>query len=119
MCLTFHLSPFTLQVVAVAHTFVEVWESVAGLLAELDVLLGFADLAVTAPSRYVRPTILPAESGEITLIGSRHPCVEALVGHSMGTQQAVMPNTELKGEVFEAGEWMEYREVLIYSLFFS
>ncbi|KAG1666042.1 hypothetical protein FOA52_006916 [Chlamydomonas sp. UWO 241] len=65
------------QVVSVAHTFVEVWEGVAGLLAELDVLLGFADLAVCAPSRYVRPTMLPAESGELTLVGSRHPCVEA------------------------------------------
>lgn len=34
-----------LQVVSVAHTFVEVWESMAGLLAELDVLSGFADVA--------------------------------------------------------------------------
>ena len=68
------------QVVSVAHTFVEIWETVAGLLAELDVLLGFADLAVTAPSRYARPVMLPPEAGEITLIGSRHPCVEAQVG---------------------------------------
>jgi hypothetical protein len=28
------------QVVAVAHTFVEVWEGVIGIIAELDVLAG-------------------------------------------------------------------------------
>lgn len=67
------------QVVSVAHTFVEVWDTVSNLLAELDVLLGFADLSVSAPSRYVRPTILPADAGEITLVGCRHPCVEAQV----------------------------------------
>jgi DNA mismatch repair ATPase MutS len=63
----------------VAQTFVEVWEGVSSLIAELDVLVGFADLTVSSPSPYVRPTMLPAESGEITLVGSRHPCVEAQV----------------------------------------
>ncbi|GFH06639.1 DNA mismatch repair protein MSH2, partial [Haematococcus lacustris] len=43
------------QVVAVAHTFVEVWERVSALLAELDVLAGFADLAAHAPTPYTRP----------------------------------------------------------------
>lgn len=53
-----------MQVVGVAHTFVEVWETVAGMLTELDVLLGFAELAVCAPTPYVRPTMLGPESGE-------------------------------------------------------
>ena len=58
-----------------AHTFVEVWENVSALLAELDVLLGFAELAVNAPTPYVRPTMLPTDAGEIVLIGARtaHP----------------------------------------------
>ena len=47
-----------------AHTFVEVWETVAGMLTELDVLLGFAELAVCAPTPYVRPTMLGPEAGE-------------------------------------------------------
>ncbi|GAX83908.1 hypothetical protein CEUSTIGMA_g11332.t1 [Chlamydomonas eustigma] len=68
------------QVVSVAQTFVEVWDGISSLIAELDVLVGFADLTVTAPCPYVRPTLLPAESGEITLVGSRHPCVEAQDG---------------------------------------
>jgi DNA mismatch repair protein MSH2 len=68
------------QVVAVAHTFLEVWDGVSSLLADLDVLLGFADLAISAPSKYVRPKMLPSDAGEIALVGSRHPCVEAQDG---------------------------------------
>lgn len=56
-----------MQVVGVAHTFVEVWESVAGMLTELDVLLGFAELAVCAPTPYVRPTMLGPEAGGLKL----------------------------------------------------
>ncbi|CAM6082684.1 unnamed protein product [Calypogeia fissa] len=65
------------KVVEVAATFLEVFEGVATLFAELDVLLSFADLAVSSPSPYVRPIITPSEEGEIILKGSRHPCVEA------------------------------------------
>lgn len=68
------------QVVAVAHTFVEVWEGVASLLAELDVLTGFAELAVRAPTPYVRPTMLQPDAGEIWLEEARHPCLEAMEG---------------------------------------
>ena len=57
--------------VGVAHTFVEVWEGVSALLAEMDVLLGFAEVAVNAPVPYVRPTMLPPDEGELMLIGCR------------------------------------------------
>ena len=53
------------------------WQTVASLLSELDVLLGFADLAACSPAPYVRPTMLGAECGELVLRGARHPCVEA------------------------------------------
>jgi len=65
------------QVVAVAHSFVDVWLTVAATLAELDVLAGFAELSVNAPTPFVRPEMLDADAGEVTLQGSRHPCVEA------------------------------------------
>ena len=45
------------QVVGVAHSFCEVWLVVAGVLAELDVLAGFAELAVNAPTPFVRPEV--------------------------------------------------------------
>ncbi len=61
----------TLQVVTVASTFCEVWEGVAATIAEIDVLAGFAELAVSAPLPYVRPNMLPADAGEISLTGCR------------------------------------------------
>lgn len=65
------------RVVQTAATFSEVFESLAALLSELDVLLGFADLATSCPTPYTRPDITPSDVGDIILEGSRHPCVEA------------------------------------------
>jgi hypothetical protein len=59
------------QVVNVAATFCEVWEGVAAIIAEMDVLAGFAELAVSAPLPYVRPNMLPSDAGEISLAGCR------------------------------------------------
>ncbi|XP_031288189.1 DNA mismatch repair protein MSH2 isoform X2 [Pistacia vera] len=65
------------RVVQTAASFSEVFESLAGLLSELDVLLSFADLASSCPTPYTRPDINPPDVGDIILEGSRHPCVEA------------------------------------------
>ncbi|XVE64082.1 hypothetical protein DITRI_Ditri07aG0072600 [Diplodiscus trichospermus] len=65
------------RVVQTTATFSEVFEPLAGLLSELDVLLSFADLASSCPTPYTRPEITPADVGDIVLEGSRHPCVEA------------------------------------------
>ncbi|KMS97549.1 hypothetical protein BVRB_5g126110 isoform A [Beta vulgaris subsp. vulgaris] len=65
------------RVVHTAATFSEVFESLAALLAELDVLLAFSDLATSCPTPYTRPDITPSDVGDIILEGSRHPCVEA------------------------------------------
>ncbi|MED6172134.1 MutS-like protein [Stylosanthes scabra] len=65
------------RVVQTAATFSEVFESLAELIAELDVLLSFADLASSCPTPYTRPEITSSDEGEIILEGSRHPCVEA------------------------------------------
>jgi len=73
------------QVVEVAATFSPVWEKVAGVVAELDVLNGFAVLGASAPIQYVRPVLVDDECGSadgenrsaIVLKKSRHPCVEA------------------------------------------
>ncbi|XP_058227199.1 DNA mismatch repair protein MSH2 [Rhododendron vialii] len=65
------------RVVQTAATFCEVFESLAVLLSELDVLLSFADLAASCPTPYTRPYITLSDVGDIVLEGSRHPCVEA------------------------------------------
>jgi DNA mismatch repair ATPase MutS len=60
------------QVVAVAATFCEVWGAAAALIAELDVLAGFADLATADPTRpYCKPEILELDDGVIELRVSR------------------------------------------------
>ncbi|XP_065860687.1 DNA mismatch repair protein MSH2 [Euphorbia lathyris] len=65
------------RVVHTAATFSEVFEPIAGLLSELDVLLSFADLASSCPTPYTRPDITSSDVGDIVLKASRHPCVEA------------------------------------------
>lgn len=68
------------RVVETAATFSEVFDSIAGILSELDVLLSFADLAISCPTSYTRPSITHSDEGDIILQGSRHPCVEAQDG---------------------------------------
>ncbi|XP_027918248.1 DNA mismatch repair protein MSH2 [Vigna unguiculata] len=65
------------KVVQTATTFSEVFESLAEIISELDVLLSFADLASSCPTPYTRPDITPSDEGDIILEGCRHPCVEA------------------------------------------
>lgn len=51
-----------------AATFCEVWSKVATLVAELDVLAGFADLATADPTRpYCKPEVLEQDDGEIVI----------------------------------------------------
>ncbi|GLC60185.1 hypothetical protein PLESTB_001582900 [Pleodorina starrii] len=82
------------QVVSVAHTFVEVWEAVAALLAELDVLLAFAEAAVVAPVPYVRPEMLGPDEGILELRECRHPNVEVQDGVSFIANDCVMQRGE-------------------------
>ncbi len=57
-------------------------------LAEVDVLASFAHTAVTR--NYCRPSLEPAQSGEIEIIGGRHPVVE--VQELMRTSDRFVPN---------------------------
>jgi DNA mismatch repair protein MSH2 len=84
---------------------VQVFENFAAVLSELDVLQSFADLATSCPVPYVRPDITVSvrntswnsfkmtnfesgsklentlqDEGDIVLLGSRHPCLEAQDG---------------------------------------
>ncbi|KAG6477118.1 hypothetical protein ZIOFF_066370 [Zingiber officinale] len=68
------------RVVDVSASFSEIFEAVAGILSEMDVLLSFANLATSCPVPYVRPDITPSDQGDIILEGCRHPCVESQDG---------------------------------------
>lgn len=69
------------KAVAVAATYVPVFEAVSRLIAELDVLVSFAHAAVSTPSAaYVRPAMLPRGQGSIRVQRARHPCLELQEG---------------------------------------
>lgn len=61
-----------------ATTYLPVVESVASIIAELDVLVSFAMAAAVAPGDYVRPTLHAQGSGVLNLKDARHPCVELM-----------------------------------------
>ncbi|KVI02602.1 DNA mismatch repair protein, MSH2, partial [Cynara cardunculus var. scolymus] len=67
----------TFSEMVIDESSIQVFEGLAMLLSELDVLLSFADLAASSPTPYARPEITKSDTGDIILEGSRHPCVEA------------------------------------------
>jgi hypothetical protein len=50
------------------------------VLARLDVLANFAEVAVTAPKPYVRPMLCDEGAGVMILKQVRHPCLEVQDG---------------------------------------
>ncbi|KAI9843089.1 MAG: MutS-like protein [Sclerophora amabilis] len=64
------------EVVSVAASYCPVLESLAGVLAHLDVIVSFAHVSVHAPSSYVRPKMHPRGEGDTILKETRHPCME-------------------------------------------
>ena len=70
------------RVVDVASSYAEPLLAVGALLAQLDVLASFAEVAASAPTPFVRPTLRTPGEGpgpdRIVLSAVRHPCVEAL-----------------------------------------
>eukprot|EP00116_Pleurobrachia_bachei_P001629 sb/3461891/ len=64
------------EVVKVAAGYTDPLLSLNNLIANLDVMVGFATAANNAPIPYTRPTVHPRGRGLVKLTGSRHPCVE-------------------------------------------
>lgn len=64
------------EVVSVAASYTPVLESLASVLAHLDVIASFAHVSVHAPSTYVRPKMHARGTGDTILKEARHPCME-------------------------------------------
>lgn len=64
------------EVVAVAASYTPVIESLASILAHLDVIVSFAHVSVHAPTAYVRPQMHARGTGDTVLKEARHPCME-------------------------------------------
>jgi DNA mismatch repair protein MSH2 len=60
----------------VAVSFVDIFLKASSVMAELDVLCAFAEVAQNAPTPYVRPQMTNADEKELVLLDSRHPLVE-------------------------------------------
>ena len=52
------------------------------VLARLDVLASFSEVAATAPKPYVRPVLHDEGAGMMILDQVRHPCLEVVDGMS-------------------------------------
>lgn len=83
-----------MQVRDVAATFLNIWERVGDLIAELDVLASFAHAATSAPTPYCRPEMLGGEAGELVLKQCRHPCLELQEGMDVIPNDCVMSRGE-------------------------
>ena len=66
------------KAVETAATYLPLAEAASALIAELDVVTGFALAAVLSAQEYCRPAVLPQGGGIIDLKGARHPCVELM-----------------------------------------
>ena len=64
------------RVLDVAVSFVDIFFKASSVMAELDVLCAFAEVAQTAPTPYIRPQMTNADDKELVLLDSRHPLVE-------------------------------------------
>ncbi|KAL1409833.1 MSH2 protein [Vanrija albida] len=64
------------EVVQIAASYIPVFEQLDDLVAALDVILSFAQIAVSAPIPYIKPTIKEKGSGDVVIHGARHPCLE-------------------------------------------
>eukprot|EP00795_Rhopilema_esculentum_P017421 gene17421-9023_t len=69
-------SQLAAEVIKIAAGYAEPLQSLSDVIAHLDVLVSFAVAATIAPIPYVRPVIKEKGTGNIILIGSRHPCLE-------------------------------------------
>ena len=68
------------EIVEIAAGYSNPLKAIGNVLACLDVLTAFASAAVNANKPYVRPEMLPSESGELNLVQVRHPCLEIQEG---------------------------------------
>jgi DNA mismatch repair protein MSH2 len=62
------------EILSITGTYFPVLEQLNRLVAELDVYISLAQVAVSAPIPYVRPKV--SADGDLVLKGARHPCVE-------------------------------------------
>ncbi|KNC52160.1 DNA mismatch repair protein Msh2 [Thecamonas trahens ATCC 50062] len=66
------------KVLGIGATYTAVFEDLNDIVASLDVLVALAEASLSAPIPYIRPTLVPHGTAGLSLIDSRHPCLEAM-----------------------------------------
>lgn len=68
----------SLKTILAAASYWPVMESLANVIGQLDILLSFAEVVATTPSRFCRPTLYPLDNERqfIHLHEARHPLLE-------------------------------------------
>lgn len=64
------------DVIKIAMGYLDPMQTLNNLISELDVLVSFAQVALSSQNEYVRPKLHPAGTGILKLKEARHPCLE-------------------------------------------
>ncbi|XP_057318906.1 DNA mismatch repair protein Msh2 [Microplitis mediator] len=64
------------EVINLAIGYCSTMKNIAGVVAILDVLCAFAVAATNTQKTYVRPKMMPSDTGVMKFTQARHPCVE-------------------------------------------
>jgi len=64
------------EVINIASGYLDALQVLNNLIAELDIFVSFAQVALSSQSEYVRPKLHGLGSGILKLKDSRHPCLE-------------------------------------------
>ncbi|WVN89665.1 uncharacterized protein L203_104895 [Cryptococcus depauperatus CBS 7841] len=65
------------EVVGIASSYTPILEILDNLIAAIDVVVSMAHVSANAPIPYVKPTLTEKGTGDVIILGARHPCLEA------------------------------------------
>ena len=68
------------DVLKITSGYLDMLQVLNNLIAELDVYVSFAQVALSSQNEYIRPKLHPLGSGILKLTDSRHPCLELQEG---------------------------------------
>lgn len=89
-CIQAKQKELVLEIIKCVASYVPLVEDLSILLADLDVFVSLAHVAVNAPAGYVRPRLTPSGTGDVILKQARHPCLELQDGVGFIANDVIM-----------------------------
>ncbi|KAJ3389328.1 MutS-like protein [Entophlyctis sp. JEL0112] len=87
------------EIIGITAGYFPVFERLNQLIAHLDVIASFAQVAVQAPEKFTRPKVLPKGGGDLIFTNARHPCLEAQEGVSFISNNVEMSREKSKFQI--------------------